>query len=158
MMESTQAAVRSRKSHHKSRSGCGNCKKRRIKVSDPPLDCPLLFYIYPGTSWTKDRNHVVSKRSKSFVLYFAVEITRSRGRRVKASMNLQLIAHSVTRRNQHVLNASTIPSNVTSCQQTPTLFRLHRHLSLRHQRHGSDSNHPNINPAEPHPQRQVRHL
>lgn len=33
IMENTQSAIRSRKSHHKSRLGCGNCKRRRIKVS-----------------------------------------------------------------------------------------------------------------------------
>ncbi|CAG7938939.1 unnamed protein product [Penicillium nalgiovense] len=32
-MENKQSTIRSRKSHNKSRAGCGNCKRRRIKVS-----------------------------------------------------------------------------------------------------------------------------
>ncbi|CAG7995909.1 unnamed protein product [Penicillium salamii] len=68
-MESTQAAVRSRKSHHKSRSGCGNCKKRRIKVSDPLSRLSSSTLLHPP-------GHVMDQRSKSCHLK-AIKVLRS---------------------------------------------------------------------------------
>ncbi|KAJ5762287.1 uncharacterized protein N7511_005669 [Penicillium nucicola] len=39
MKENTQNMIRSRKSHYKSRAGCGNCKRRRIKCDEKKPAC-----------------------------------------------------------------------------------------------------------------------
>ncbi|KAJ6048501.1 hypothetical protein N7499_000616 [Penicillium canescens] len=44
MKENTQSVIRSRKSHHKSRAGCGNCKRRRIKCDETKPSCSKCIH------------------------------------------------------------------------------------------------------------------
>lgn len=66
-MES-KTTIRSRKSHHKSRSGCGNCKKRRIKVSGYPVVlCQCVYNLHllsPYYNMNKQKNFKFLKLPK----------------------------------------------------------------------------------------------